>query len=71
MIWPPPAEQGATAFVGAPSTADNSSTGTRGWYATEAAIEIFVSARGVAPTRRKGNTIMEQLMAPPPTRPTC
>jgi hypothetical protein len=53
MIWPPPVEQGATAFVGAPSTADNSSTGTRGWYATEAAMEIFVSACEVALTRKK------------------
>jgi len=54
MIWPPPAEQGAAAFVGAPSTAHNSSTGTRGWYATEAAMAIFVFACGVAPPRKKG-----------------
>jgi hypothetical protein len=36
---------------------------TRGCCATEAAMEIFVSARGVTPTRQERTTIMEPLMA--------
>ena len=42
------------AFVGAQSTAGDSRTRTRGCYATEAAMEIFVSARGVTRPGRKG-----------------
>ena len=41
----------------------DSRTRTRGCYATEAAMEIFVSAWGVTPTRQERNTIMEPLMA--------
>jgi len=45
------------AFVGAQSTAGDSRTRTRGCYATEAAMAIFVSARGVTPTRQERTTI--------------
>jgi hypothetical protein len=67
MIWPPPAEQGATAFVGAPSTADNLSS----WNTRLARDGDLVSACGVAPTTKKGKTIMELLRSTPPRRPTC
>ena len=61
----------AAAFVGARSTAGDSRTWTRGCYATEAAMEIFVSRLRRNPTRQERNTIMEPLMATPPSRPTC
>jgi hypothetical protein len=53
MTWPPPAKSSA-AFVGAQSTADDSSTWNTRGYATEAAMEIFVSACGVTRPGRKG-----------------
>jgi hypothetical protein len=51
------------ASVGAQSTAGDSRTSTPGCYATEAAMEIFVSARGVTQDQAGRTTIMEPLMA--------